>query len=110
NLSEDSNKESGKGFGGDPAMSAIVGMEMSRVCPGFTLAFGASLGLAGGAILAKGPLSQKKRCALPILRVGRSGAGGRTEPNAGSDAFGGMRTVARRDGDHYVLNGQKTFI
>ena len=33
-----------------------------------------------------------------------------TEPGAGSDAFGNMRTTARRDGDGFVLNGQKTFI
>ena len=33
-----------------------------------------------------------------------------TEPDAGSDAFGSMRTTARRDGDSFVLNGQKTFI
>jgi isovaleryl-CoA dehydrogenase len=38
------------------------------------------------------------------------GALGLTEPGAGSDALGGMRTTARRDGDHYVLNGTKTFI
>jgi isovaleryl-CoA dehydrogenase len=38
------------------------------------------------------------------------GALGLTEPGAGSDALGGMRTTARRDGDHYVLNGTKLFI
>ncbi len=101
--------ESG-GFARDPGMSAIVGMELSRHCPGFCLAFGASLGLAGGAIMAKGTLAQKKRWALPILTLEKIGAWGMTEPNAGSDAFGGMRTVARRDGDSYVLHGQKTFI
>jgi hypothetical protein len=97
-------------MGGDPTMSAIVAIELSRVCPGFTLAFGASLGLAGGAILAKGTLAQKERWALPILTGEKIGAWGMTEPGAGSDAFGSMRTVARRDGDGYVLDGQKTFI
>ena len=33
-----------------------------------------------------------------------------TEPDSGSDAFGGMRTYVRRDGEDYILNGQKTFI
>ena len=33
-----------------------------------------------------------------------------TEPDSGSDAFGGMKTYVRRDGDDYILNGQKTFI
>jgi hypothetical protein len=38
------------------------------------------------------------------------GALGLTEPGAGSDALGSMRTTARRDGDHYVLNGAKMYI
>jgi alkylation response protein AidB-like acyl-CoA dehydrogenase len=97
-------------FGGDAAMSAIVGMELARVCPGFTLAFGASLGLAGGAIMAKGTPPQRERWALPILTGEKIGAWSMTEPGAGSDAFGSMRTTARRDGDGYVLDGQKTFI
>lgn len=95
---------------GDPALMAIMSMELCRVCPGFALSFGASLGLAGGAIMAKGTLAQKQRWALPILVGDKIGAWGMTEPGAGSDAFGAMRTTARRDGDHFVLNGQKTFI
>ncbi len=109
-VKDDDDEAGGGAFGRDPAMSAIVGMELARVCPGFTLAFGATLGLAGGAIMAKGTFAQKKKYALPILTLEKIGAWGMTEPNAGSDAFGGMRTIARRDGDHYVLNGQKTFI
>ena len=38
------------------------------------------------------------------------GAWAITEPNSGSDAFGSMRSTARRDGDEYLLNGSKTFI
>jgi alkylation response protein AidB-like acyl-CoA dehydrogenase len=102
--------ERGGAFGGDAAMSAIVAIELTRVCPGFMLAFGASLGLAGGAIVAKGTLEQKLTYALPLLVGDKIGAWGMTEPGAGSDAFGSMRTTARRDGDFYVLNGQKTFI
>ncbi len=97
-------------LGGDPGLMAIVSIELCRVCPGFMLAFGANLGLAGGAILSKGTLAQKQRWGLPILTGEKIGAWGMTEPGAGSDAFGSMRTVARRDGDHFVLNGQKTFI
>jgi hypothetical protein len=96
--------------GGDPSMQAILCVEMSRINPGFFMAFGASLGLAGGAIMAKGTPEQRKKWALPILTMETIGAWGMTEPGAGSDAFGSMRTVARPDGDHYVLNGQKTFI
>jgi isovaleryl-CoA dehydrogenase len=54
---------------------------------------------------------EQRRKYLPKLCSGRSiGALGLTEPGAGSDALGSMRTTARRDGDHYVLNGGKIFI
>ena len=58
----------------DPALSAIVSIELSRVCPGFALAFGATGGLAGGAIMGKGTLEQKKRWALPIMTLEKIGA------------------------------------
>jgi alkylation response protein AidB-like acyl-CoA dehydrogenase len=74
------------------------------------MAFGAWLGLAGGAIMAKGTPAQKKRWGLPVLKQEKIGAWGMTEPGAGSDAFGSMRTIARPDGDDFVINGQKTFI
>jgi alkylation response protein AidB-like acyl-CoA dehydrogenase len=106
----ESHEATEKGLGGDPAMMAIVAIELSRVCPGFMLAFGASLGLAGGAIVAKGTSAQKQRWALPLYTGEQIGAWSMTEPGAGSDAFGSMRTRARRDGDHFILNGQKTFI
>src|SRR5262245_48235320 len=68
---------------GDAGLMAIVSMELSRVCPGFCLSFGASLGLAGGAIMAKGTLAQKQRWALPILVGDKIGAWAMTEPDAG---------------------------
>ena len=94
----------------DPALGAILSIELSRASPGFALAFGASAGLAGAAIMAKGTLEQKRRWGLPILTWDKIGAWGMTEPGAGSDAFRSMRTVAVPHGDGYVLNGQKTFI
>jgi hypothetical protein len=104
-------KPSGGLIGGaDPAMAAILGIELSRVCPGFMLAMGASMGLAGGAIMSKGTLAQKKRWGLPIMTFEKIGGWGMTEPGAGSDAFGSMRTVARPTEGGYILNGQKTFI
>jgi alkylation response protein AidB-like acyl-CoA dehydrogenase len=96
--------------GGDPAMGTILSIELSRVCPGFALAFGASMGLAGGAIMGKGTLDQKKRWGLPVMTWDKIGAWGMTEPGAGSDAFRSMRTVAKPVDGGYVLNGQKTFI
>jgi alkylation response protein AidB-like acyl-CoA dehydrogenase len=94
----------------DPALGAIVSIELTRACPGFALAFGASAGLAGSAIMAKGTLEQKRRWALPILTWDKIGAWGMTEPGSGSDAFRSMHTIAEPRGDGYVLNGQKTFI
>jgi alkylation response protein AidB-like acyl-CoA dehydrogenase len=94
----------------DPALQAVVAIELSRVNPGFYMAFGASIGLAGGAIMAKGTPEQRRRFGLPVISMEKIGAWAMTEPGAGSDAFGSMRTVARLEGDDYVLNGQKTFI
>jgi alkylation response protein AidB-like acyl-CoA dehydrogenase len=83
---------------------------MSRVSPSFTLSYGASLGLFAGNVLGKGTPEQIERFARPVLRCEKIGCWGLTEPGSGSDALGGMKTTARRDGDHYVLNGSKTFI
>jgi len=104
-----SQKKAGPGLR-DVAMSSIVAIEQARVSPGFAMAMGASLGLCGAAILRKGTLEQKRRFAMPVVTGEKIGAWAITEPNAGSDAFGGMRTVARRVDGGYVLNGQKTFI
>jgi alkylation response protein AidB-like acyl-CoA dehydrogenase len=95
---------------GQAAMMAILMMELSRCCPGFALAFGASLGLFGGAVMARGTLEQKEKWALPVLTLEKIGAWALTEPGAGSDAFGSMRTTARRTDDGWVLKGSKTFI
>jgi alkylation response protein AidB-like acyl-CoA dehydrogenase len=94
----------------DATTSAITAIEFCRVSPGFSMAVGASLGLCGGAIMRRGTPEQKKRFGLPVLTGEKIGAWAITEPGAGSDAFGGMRTVARRAEGGYVLNGQKTFI
>src|SRR3546814_3010312 len=61
-------------------------------------------------ILANASEAQKQKY-LPGLNSGKLiGALGLTEPGAGSDAIGSMRTTARREGDFYYLNGRKIFI
>jgi alkylation response protein AidB-like acyl-CoA dehydrogenase len=70
---------------------------------------GVSMNLAGNAIK-RGTPEQRDRWALPLLTLERVGAWAITEPDSGSDAFGGMRSSAVRDGDEFVLNGSKTFI
>jgi hypothetical protein len=69
----------------------------------------ASLGCSM-AIQAQGSAAAIERHALPVLRFEKVGIWALTEPGAGSDAMGGMRTLATLDGDSLVLNGQKTFI
>jgi alkylation response protein AidB-like acyl-CoA dehydrogenase len=104
--------DGGRRGGGGPqaSMMAILMMELSRCCPGFALAFGASLGLFAGAVMARGTIEQKERWALPVLTMEKIGAWGLTEPGAGSDAFGSMATTARKTDRGWILKGSKTFI
>ncbi len=93
------------------AMPLLPTIELSRVAPGLVTAMGVSVGLTGGAIMSKGSLDQKKRFARDLLTFKKVGAWAITEPNSGSDAFGAMKSTARRDGEGgYILNGNKTFI
>ena len=105
-----SRSQAGLIVGGDAAFSAVLTIELSRVSPGFALALGASLGACGTTIMRHGTSAQKKRFALPVLTGEKVGAWAVTEPHAGSDAFGGMRTTARPVEGGFVLSGQKTFI
>ncbi len=98
------------GAGGSPMMMHVVVKELSRVSPGFAMGFGVSMGLAGGAIVAKGTPDQIERWGLPLVTLERIGAWCLTEPGAGSDAFGSMRTTAVPAGEGYRLTGSKTFI
>jgi alkylation response protein AidB-like acyl-CoA dehydrogenase len=94
----------------DIGMRLIPIIELCRYCPGMVTALGVSVGLTAAAIMAKGTVAQKERWGLPLLTLETIGAWAITEPGSGSDAFGGMKASARRDGDGYVLNGSKTFI
>jgi hypothetical protein len=103
--------ESGRmGSADGAAMQLIPIIELCRWCPGMVTAMGVSVGLTASAILSKGTIRQKERWALDLLTMDKIGAWAITEPGSGSDAFGSMKATARRDGDGYVLNGQKTFI
>ncbi len=92
------------------AMRLLPIVEISRHSPGMITALGVSVGLTAGAIMKKGSIAQKERFVPPLLTLEKVGAWAITEPGSGSDAFGAMRASARRDGDDYVLNGNKTFI
>src|SRR5438445_6343366 len=92
------------------AMAMIPIIELCRFCPGMVTAMGVSMGLTSAAIMSRGTIAQKERWALDLLTLDKIGAWAITEPDSGSDAFGSMKSTARRDGDEYILNGSKTFI
>ncbi len=94
----------------DPALTLIPTIELCRVSPGLVTSLGVSTGLAAGTINKLGTPEQMQRWALDLMTLDKVGAWAITEPDSGSDALGGMRTSATRDGDGYVLNGQKTWI
>jgi alkylation response protein AidB-like acyl-CoA dehydrogenase len=102
--------DGGRSSGGGGAMFMIPIIELCRCSPGMVTAMGVSVGLTPASIMSKGTIEQKERWALDLLTMDKIGAWAITEPNSGSDAFGGMQSTARRDGDEYVLNGSKTFI
>ena len=86
----------------------IVTEELSKACAGIALAF-AGTALGAFPILLYGSEEQKQKYLPPMAAGEKLAAFGLTESMAGSDA-GSLRTTARRDGDHYVLNGTKVFI
>lgn len=92
------------------AMQMIPIIELCHYCPGMVTAMGVSMGLTAAAIMSKGTIEQQQRWAKDLLTLDKIGAWAITEPGSGSDAFGGMKSTARLDGDEYVINGSKTFI
>lgn len=97
----------GSGFGYLEYVTAIA--EISKIDGAIGLSLAAHNSLCTGHILQFGTEAQKNKW-LPRLATGEwIGAWGLTEPNTGSDA-GNMKTVAVKEGDHYLLNGAKNFI
>ncbi len=97
----------GAGFGYSEYITALVGI--SKVDGSIGLSMAAHNSLCTNHILQFGSEDQKKKY-LPKLATGEwIGAWGLTEPNTGSDS-GNMKTVAKKDGDYYLINGSKNFI
>ncbi len=100
-------------FGGDASsagMGFVVVSELCRVSMGVVTGMGVSLGLTVPTIASRGTLTQQERWLPGLVSYEKVGAWAITEPDSGSDAFGGMKSYVVRDGDDYILNGQKTFI
>lgn len=97
------------GSGGDYLTAALICTAMTRVSPAAALSVGAHLNLCAHNILRNGTEAQKRKY-LPKLASGEwVGALALSEPNHGSDAMG-IETTARREGDHFVVNGAKMWI
>jgi alkylation response protein AidB-like acyl-CoA dehydrogenase len=96
------------GMGGGVFENCLAVEELARVCIAVTTSFAAS-GLGAYPILVGGSEEQKGKYLPEIAKGAKLAAFGLTEANAGSDAAG-IQTTARRDGDHYVLNGTKQWI
>jgi acyl-CoA dehydrogenase len=86
-----------------------VSFELCYASPVFRSYVGTNNGIGGMGIVIDGTLAQKERYLRRLAAGEIIGSFALTEPDNGSDA-GGLKTFARRDGDHYVINGTKRYI
>ena len=91
-------------------LDGMVAREMARVDSSIATFMGVHSGLAMGSIYLCGSEEQKQQWLPSMRRFEKIGAFGLTEPEVGSGASGGLMTTARREGDTWVLNGQKKWI
>jgi glutaryl-CoA dehydrogenase len=96
--------------GGSTLLAGFIAMELARVDCSFATFFGVHSGLAMGSIFLCGSEEQKQKWLPPMARLEKVGSFGLTEPLVGSGASGGLLTTARREGDSWILNGQKKWI
>lgn len=97
------------GAGMDTISYSLVIEEISRVCATSGVILSVNNSLVCGPLLKFGTEEQKKEFLTPLAAGQKLGCFALTEPGAGSDPSG-LRSTARRDGDDYVLNGNKVFI
>ena len=107
---EKQDREGGFGSAAQGSMVAVLVSEIARVSIGLLSTASVSLGLGAATIMSRGTLAQKERWLPELMTLEKIAAWAITEPDSGSDAFGGMKTYVKRDGEDYILNGQKTFI
>jgi glutaryl-CoA dehydrogenase len=92
--------------GGSQKLFGVVAMELARIDPSFGTFWGVHDGLAMGSIYLDG----SEKWLPPMERMEKIGCFGLTEPLVGSGVGGGLTTTAKREGDTWVLNGQKKWI
>lgn len=97
------------GAGLNSEQLSLVNMEVSQAATTFRARFGGNTGIASESLVVDGTAEQKQKY-LPVLASGEvTGCFALTEPEAGSDATA-QKTTAVKDGDHYIITGQKCFI
>src|SRR5580692_5145324 len=96
--------------GGSNLLGCYVAMEIARIDCSMATFYGVHSGLAMGSIFLCGSEEQKKKWLPPMARLEKIGSFGLTEALVGSGASGGLGTTARREGDTWILNGQKKWI
>jgi alkylation response protein AidB-like acyl-CoA dehydrogenase len=102
-----------KGYGcrgGSGLLAGLVAMEMARVDTSIATFFGVHCGLAMSSIYLGGSEEQKQKWLPQMARFEKIGCFGLTEPLVGSGASGGLTTTAKREGDTWIINGQKRWI
>jgi glutaryl-CoA dehydrogenase (non-decarboxylating) len=97
------------GSGMDYLSLGLASEELEYVDTSFRTILSVHIGLCGCGIYIWGTEEQKQHFLRPLASGERFGVFGLTEPNAGSDVAG-MKATARRDGDSYILNGEKTWV
>jgi alkylation response protein AidB-like acyl-CoA dehydrogenase len=97
------------GAGMDTTAYVIAGEELCRACPATGIIIGAHLSLVTMPIYHYGTEEQRQKYVTPMAKGEKLGCLGLTEPDAGSDA-GNLKTTAKLEGDHYIVNGTKQFI
>jgi glutaryl-CoA dehydrogenase len=101
----------GYGCGGRSfLLDGLVAMETARIDSSWATFHGVHSGLAMGSIYLAGSEEQKRRWLPPMARYETIGAFGLTEPGVGSGAARGLTTTARREGDEWILDGEKKWI
>jgi len=96
--------------GGSQKLFGFIMMELARIDPSFSTFFGVHDGLAMGSISLDGSEEQKQKWLPQMARFEKIGCFGLTEPLVGSGAAGGLMTTAKREGDTWILNGEKRWI
>jgi len=91
-------------------MDGMTAMEMARVDPSMQTFMGVHGGLAMGSVQLCGSPEQQERWLPAMARMELVGAFGLTEPDTGSAIAGGLETTARREGEEWVLDGEKKWI